>query len=1803
MSHNLMQPQTRAALRALAARRRRVLVARGLFALVLTLLVAMAAVAMIDRLVVMGQGVRLGLSLLAYAGVIAVVWLSSLRFLVRWPGEAELARLIEQAEPQLREDLVSAVELADDGQGLDSPAFREVLQRNVGKRVAGIDPQRVLPWKMIAWWASVSTGAVAITVVLLLTPGLRYGEMLTRAMLPTSDRDRVSSTVITLLDPSSGDDGRVPMNERVPIRVHVTGGSFDKVELEVDRGQAGRETLRFEKTRQQDEYTIELPVTDRPVRFRVAAGDGLTRYYALNPTARPRITVAAQTTTPPRYTGFDPKRTTGELGPISALAGSVVDLVLTADQPIYQAELRLELAGETSAIPLAVDPADPTRLRGSVLIDRSGDYRVYLVAADSGFDTPDAQRHEITARPDELPSVTLDQPTGSEGSARDALIRVLGKAKDDVALASVRREARVNGGAWVAVELEPNRRGRVTEAMDLMDLSLNVGDEIELRLAATDRADNTAYSESARLIVTPDGLRRLDAQALDSQNALLNALDQSAATARLYAQALEAYREAQTRNTPATTRQQRLTRVRSARLALQDNHAIAESRVIAALDLATHGKEADHFVRIGRRIAQPYALSDRTDLLGASRGQVQQLSHAAYRDAESYEHAGDLLRGSLTLATAEAADLQIDSLLQAIRRVRTGLALDDAVDPTLADKRLYRRLVGILAQTRQAQASLNATARLSQDNNLKRNAEQASKPLNESLDTIEAQVTPQSTRARLLEQMNDLERAITDTQRFTFSLLVQSQVHARRTYERKRDELPLDHTALRDLAKQLDDTSAWALTEALLARHADLEELSPDRDRVFVQDLSQAMAALDHHRQSIEFGSSAAEVNDKLTTLAQAHGTLERVHEIRVLRAMVKALGDSEAQREDNPFAGFRRRGDWQAIHARFQDVLTRLNEERDLRGVSQAINRIRSDENYRAIDREIARRNDAKHTVDPLEMELYAIVKLLDQALTEAKPFEQAARLAIAEQPPTLPARMRELADRAEDLSEQSRDAADRAEREPSAQAQRDAAELAEQQEQINRGLERVSEEIRRQADQEDLFTEEGRERSRDADDAIAMLRPDAQEAAQQLREAQTLERPDLRAQAIDQAAEAQERSAQTLRELAEHFENLEQNDPAASETRQALRESERELGIEDQLDEQYERMQRLADLAQADDAERLAQLEQILQQEPAMQRELDRIAEEMVEGARDQLADASAQEQQLADELGEQGEQAEQQRERQQQALARLAERANELERDQVRGLEDTVGREVPQARDEVQQARESLRDAADLARPNEQARQQQGDAGEQDQRIERFAQEAQQAADNINLAEDQALQERDEQRAQAQQARRDADRGIREGQPAPEAARQVVESNRAAENAEQARRAAERAARDAEQLANQAEHLARQAEREAAERDEDLGQAAQRQGQLAEQTQESADDLERAGRHQERLGNEQRAQQLQEQAEQIEQLAAQALPNAGEQIGNADRHEQGEQSAREAGEQLAEQAQRMAEQEQAAQQQGDSQQGDLQQGESQQGQPQRGESPQAESQLGNSGSAQPQLGEQPGDLGPIDQELAEQLAQELDLLDQQLAQQQASPGQPKPAQPSGQPQGQPSGQQPGDPSGEHSGEPSGQQPGQPSGEPSSDPSGQQPGQESGQSGSGQSPSSQPGGRPIDQAAMQQAENIRQQRNPNAPANQGQPGQNQPAQPAPMPGQARSDSPPNGPGSPENNGAGPGPAGDQAELGQTPEGDGDWGDLPERMVEDLNQGARERAPADYLDQVDAYFRAIAERAQQDADGRGGDR
>jgi hypothetical protein len=117
-----------------------------------------------------------------------------------------------------------------------------------------------------------------------------------------------------------------------------------------------------------------------------------------------------------------------------------------------------------------------------------------------------------------------------------------------------------------------------------------------------------------------------------------------------------------------------------------------------------------------------------------------------------------------------------------------------------------------------------------------------------------------------------------------------------------------------------------------------------------------------------------------------------------------------------------------------------------------------------------------------------------------------------------------------------------------------------------------------------------------------------------------------DEQKQSLQAAATQQQKLADALKQLAEHYEKLESGQP--EETRLALRAQEEQLGIKEQLDAQYARADQMANLAQESPEGMLAQLEKALPVNQLMQQELSGISKETLAASEKKAGQASQQE-----------------------------------------------------------------------------------------------------------------------------------------------------------------------------------------------------------------------------------------------------------------------------------------------------------------------------------------------------------------------------------------------------------------------------------------------------------------------------------------------------------------------------------------------------------------------------------------------
>ncbi|HVQ27136.1 MAG TPA: hypothetical protein VMV01_18245, partial [Planctomycetota bacterium] len=368
-----------------------------------------------------------------------------------------------------------------------------------------------------------------------------------------------------------------------------------------------------------------------------------------------------------------------------------------------------------------------------------------------------------------------------------------------------------------------------------------------------------------------------------------------------------------------------------------------------------------------------------------------------------------------------------------------------------------------------------------------------------------------------------------------------------------------------------------------------------------------------------------------LQIVEKASRTLETGHLLAELSTSLRELAEGERWNASQGNRATRHPKDWEWMDAR----LKTLPEDFKSAGLpAEAATSLVK--NWRgpagdAVRREMAERHPPQRNPQPVAQHLEKLSADVGKSLTLIAPAMDDARKALQKLVPSLAERLEKLAKAAETIQQKTSTLADKAPQSESAQTKPEASKLLENQQAIDKQIEEVMAELRRDANTQDLFTEKGRERARDADDAVAMLAQAPPKAEELLNQAAATPQPKAQEHALDQAAEQQGKLKDALTTLAEHYKNLAQGKP--EESRPELRKAEEALGIKEKLDQQYAQMERLAELAQQSPEALKAALENALKDSPAMQKELERLTQNALDRAEAALAESSKQEQQAAD------------------------------------------------------------------------------------------------------------------------------------------------------------------------------------------------------------------------------------------------------------------------------------------------------------------------------------------------------------------------------------------------------------------------------------------------------------------------------------------------------------------------------------------------------------------------------------------
>ena len=503
-----LNPVTQQKLDQFERRRRHLVLTRGICAGLFSFLLMMTLIATADWLWVLPSSARWSMSLAGYLGTALVVWLTCVRLLVRIPSRAELAQFVEMTKPELREQLLSAIELcADDPTKVhDSPIFRQLLQDRVGRQMETVDVSELLPLKLLARWMMASVAILAIFFLLLSLPGFPFRLLMTRAILPGANLDRVSRVQVTILQPTPH-SLTMPRDETVAVIVEISGGNVDEATLETrtSSGEILRQQMRVHGPMQ---FAANIAVEEESIDYRILAGDAITRRYTIRSRLRPHVVTYHKTYRPPEYTRLPETTISQSNGDLIALEGTDASVVFELDQPVSEAELRLERTGSEDVEVVTLQRDGPLHYQAELPIAEPGIYKVHLVGEETGFDNPFSPKNEIRPEPDLIPRVgfvDIEDPTLL--LPPNDILDLTGLAEDDLPLVSLEQRISVNGRDWQAVPLEIDEQARVTIdwRWDMLDLNLKSGDQVTTKLVATDRKGNEGESIPLQIVISsPD---------------------------------------------------------------------------------------------------------------------------------------------------------------------------------------------------------------------------------------------------------------------------------------------------------------------------------------------------------------------------------------------------------------------------------------------------------------------------------------------------------------------------------------------------------------------------------------------------------------------------------------------------------------------------------------------------------------------------------------------------------------------------------------------------------------------------------------------------------------------------------------------------------------------------------------------------------------------------------------------------------------------------------------------------------------------------------------------------------------------------------------------------------------------------------------------------------------------------------------------------------------------------------------------------------------------------------------------------
>ncbi len=449
-------------LRGMIRRGRAVTLLRGAAGTLAVATACLLAIMGVDYwVVIFSNAARRSMSAAALAmTLVAGLWLIA-RPLARRRGLAAAARAVDGRHPQFMERISSAVELLT---STDAPALRgsdeliAALARQAAHDAEALSPGREISFRGAAGHMAVAAAVLGVLAGLLVLWPNQAGMLLRRAMMENVSRVSATSLKITRVDAADlkawnrdGIDYVMLAGGRLRVELTVADQAVTEAQFRKSDFAGGAENVLSmahlgDGPDGSRRFAVTCPPAQGSLRFRLAAGDALTRYYSVRVVPAPAVRGIGVRIDYPAYARRAADIATDAAGDIAAVAGAKATISVRAAAPPAKAEF---VVGGRS---------HPARIGASVCeytfeLIRGPKYRWSVTLTDEyGFTNPPAQ-HAIEVLPDSPPTAAL---TATPRGPRPAEARLKLKPTDRLPVAY--RVADDFGISSAALEVEADGR-------------------------------------------------------------------------------------------------------------------------------------------------------------------------------------------------------------------------------------------------------------------------------------------------------------------------------------------------------------------------------------------------------------------------------------------------------------------------------------------------------------------------------------------------------------------------------------------------------------------------------------------------------------------------------------------------------------------------------------------------------------------------------------------------------------------------------------------------------------------------------------------------------------------------------------------------------------------------------------------------------------------------------------------------------------------------------------------------------------------------------------------------------------------------------------------------------------------------------------------------------------------------------------------------------------------------------------------------------------------------------------------------